>query len=272
MRWGSLLPAVLAGLVMALWWGLPRRATVRVDALLGRPEVRHHADVPPPDGAGPGLLARSGRRLLQRLVSRPAGRLAGRLRTRVARPRAVEREQARAVEACVVLAAELRAGRSAAPALEAAAAVACGPAASALRSAASAASLGGDVPAALAGPAGGPEASAVPELLRGLGACWTVCSTTGSGLAAAVDRLAEAQRAAAAQRRAVAVELAGPRATARLLALLPVVGLLMAAGLGAAPLQFLLWTPAGRLCLVLGLLLEVAGLRWTARLASRAAG
>jgi tight adherence protein B len=111
----------------------------------------------------------------------------------------------------------------------------------------------------------------VPALLRGLGACWAVCAATGSGLAAAVERLGEAERAAADQRRAVQVELAGPRATARMLAVLPVVGLLMAAGLGADPLGFLLTTLPGRLCLVVGVALEVAGLRWTTCLSARAA-
>jgi tight adherence protein B len=266
----SLLPAVLAGLAAVVLWGLPRRATARVDALLGRPGARGPEDGlaaarPPPEPA-------RARRPVRRLVLAPVARGASRLRQRIERARAVEREQARAVEACGVLAAELRAGRSPAQALDAAAGVACGPTSAALRSGASTAWLGGDVPAALSLPAGGPAAWVVPELLRGLAACWTVCSTTGSGLVAAVDRLAEAQRAAAAQRRAVAVELAGPRATARLLALLPLVGLLMAAGLGAAPLQFLLWTLPGRLCLVLGVALEVMGLRWTTRLANRAAG
>jgi tight adherence protein B len=198
-----------------------------------------------------------------------AGRLRARVQQEVGRRRRDERERARAVEACAVLAAELRSGRSAAPALEAAAEVAYGATAQALRAAASAAALGGDVPVALTGPA---PTSAVPELLRGLAACWTVCAATGSGLAAAVERLGEAQRAAAEQRRAVEVELAGPRVTARLLALLPVVGLVLAAGLGAAPLDFLLGTLPGRVCLLLGLVLEVVGLRWTGRLAARAAG
>lgn len=264
MTTGAVLPALLAGVAVALWWGLPARAAVRLDELLGRPAPPRPGEVPAPAGGAAPALRAAARHVGQRL--------AGVLQERAGRSRALERERSRAVEACVVLAAELRAGRSAAPALEAAAAVADGPSAAALRAAASTAWLGGDVPAALAGPDGGSASSAVPDLLRGLAACWAVCSTTGSGLAAAVERLAEAQRAAAAQRRAVEVELAGPRATARMLALLPAVGLLMAAGLGAAPLQFLLWTLPGRLCLVLGVLLEVAGLRWTARLSARAAG
>lgn len=194
------------------------------------------------------------------------------------------RERARAVEACGALAVELRAGRAPAQALAAAAELADGPTGSALVSAASSAALGGDVAAALVGGhvdgsrAGGQpvagrrsrEVSAVPGLLRGLAACWTVCAATGSGLAAAVERLEEGQRAEQAQRRAVQAELAGPRATAGLLAALPVVGLLLAGALGANPLQVLLHTGVGQVCLVFGVGMDLLGLLWTGRIVARA--
>lgn len=108
-------------------------------------------------------------------------------------------------------------------------------------------------------------------VLRALAACWTVCARSGAGLAAAVDRLEEGLRAEQAQRRALDAELAGPRATAALLAVLPLVGLLLAAALGADPLRVLLHTPLGLLCLVTGLALDAAGVLWTRRLAARAA-
>lgn len=180
--------------------------------------------------------------------------------------RAAARERARAVEACAALAAELRSGREPADALAAAALVATGPSQPALTAAAAAARLGGDVPAALTS---APD-SAVGAVLRALAACWTVCASSGSGLAAAVERLEEGLRAEQAQQRAVDAELAGPRATAGLLAVLPAAGLLMAAGLGADPLHVLLGTPLGLVCLVIGLGLEGLGLLWTGRLVRRA--
>ena len=184
-----------------------------------------------------------------------------------ARAAAVRTERLRALEALSLLAADLRAGRVPADALAAGAEVAVGGAGAALTAAASAARTGGDVPAALsAGP------SAVPEVLRGLAACWAVCSVAGSGLAAGVERLAEGLRAAEAQRRAVDAELAGPRATAVLLAALPLGGIGLAAALGADPLRFLLRTPAGVGCLALGLALDGLGLLWTSRLVARAGG
>jgi tight adherence protein B len=184
------------------------------------------------------------------------------------RSRAAADERRRAVEACGALAAELRAGRDPADALQAAAQAAAGTSRLALAGAAAAARLGGDVPAALSTAPG----SAVADVMRSLAACWAVCARSGSGLAAAVERLEEGLRADQAQRRAVEAELAGPRATAGLLAVLPAAGLLMAVGLGADPLHVLLETPVGAVCLVLGLGLDALGVAWTARLVARAGG
>src|SRR5262249_56441804 len=69
-------------------------------------------------------------------------------------------------------------------------------------------------------------------------------------------------------RRRLAAELAGPRATARLLALLPLVGIAMGQALDAEPLRMLLTTPWGRLALVAGISLEVCGTWWVNRIAN----
>jgi tight adherence protein B len=164
-----------------------------------------------------------------------------------------------------MLGADLRAGRTAADAFAAAAVIARGESAMALAAAAAAARLGGDVPAALCR-----DRSPVAEALRALAACWRVCSDAGSGLADAVARLEEGLRTAEAQRLAVDAELAGPRATAQLLAVLPLVGVALAAGLGAHPLDLLLRTPAGLGCLAVGLGLDGLGVVWTRRLTARA--
>jgi tight adherence protein B len=122
---------------------------------------------------------------------------------------------------------------------------------------------GGDVPEAFRVLAELPGA----EGAAGIAACWQVASSSGAGLAAGLDRVAEGLRAERALREGVRAELAGPRSTAGLLALLPLFGLLLGAALGADPLRMLLHTPSGLLCLALGTALEWAGLAWTARIA-----
>jgi tight adherence protein B len=172
--------------------------------------------------------------------------------------------RAAVVELCTGLAAELRAGRTPREALIRAAA-GPGSVATLCPAAVSAAASGADVPAALitasregAGP------------LRWLAACWQVAEEQGAGLAAAAERLADHSRANESLRQEVSTQLAGPRATAVLLAVLPGVGVLCGTGLGAAPLDVLLRTPWGLACFVLGGLLAAAGVAWTGRIARTA--
>ncbi|MFD8757166.1 type II secretion system F family protein [Kitasatospora sp. NPDC059577] len=126
---------------------------------------------------------------------------------------------------------------------------------------------GGDVPAAfhlLAELPGGSGAAAVA-------ACWRVAADSGAGLAAALDRVAEALRGERALAEEIAGELAGPRTTIAVLAALPGAGLLLGAALGAHPLAVLLHTPAGLGCLAAGAVLEGLGVFWTARIVRSAA-
>lgn len=276
----SLLPALLAGLAAAVAVSGPGEsgrlsaalapsgtsrswAAPRVPAGLVRTAV-----VTGPCAVGVAALVLSGPALAL-VAGALTGVVAGALRRR-ARTAALRAERRGAGEGCAVLAAELRAGRSPAQALEAAAAVAVGPFRDRLLAGAATARFGGDT-ASVLGHAVGAAATGVPEAVAGLAACWTVCAGTGSGLAAAVDRLEQGLRSAAEARRAVEAELAGPRATAGLLAVLPLAGIGLAAGLGARPGHVLLETAVGGVCLVLGVALDLVGLAWSRRIA-RAAG
>lgn len=158
------------------------------------------------------------------------------------------------IEACDVLAAELTAGRPPTEALESAATV-CPD----LQIATAAAKLGGDVPATLTITAESPGA----EALKALAAAWRVAEESGAAFATITERLAESLRADESLRRQITATLAGPRATARLLAILPLFGTFIGYAIGANPLTFLLNSPPGWLCLALGLLLTITGLHWT---------
>lgn len=261
-----LLPALLLGAATTVAIGLPAPRRRAVLGLAPRAPRR----LPPallPVAVGIGTLLPLGP-----VGAAVAAGLAAGARTawdRRAQARDRESERAAAAEAMVVLAGELRAGRAPAVALRRAAEVAVGPAGRALAAAETAATYGGSVADALHREA---EHSAVPEMLRGFAACWAVCQGTGSSLAAAVDRLEEGLRAERERRETVATELAGPRATAVMLAAMPLFGMLLGAGMGAKPLQLLLHTPLGNVCLVLGLALDLAGLWWTSRIVRTAAG
>ena len=126
--------------------------------------------------------------------------------------------------------------------------------------------LGGHVPTALREVAGVRGCEAFGRVA----AAWDLAETVGTPAAAVLGRVALAVRGQAEHVRAVRAELAGARASARLLATLPLVGLLMGIGLGAHPVHVLLETTYGQLALCAGIALELGGLAWTDRIARRA--
>jgi tight adherence protein B len=197
--------------------------------------------------------------------SRPAGRRPGRgpaggwidrlvRRARPAPPPPIP-------ELLSALAAELLAGQPTGLALEAAAAgldpPTCPRAIAACRT-------GADVAAALRVDAHAPGAQALP----GLAACWEVSERSGAGLAVAVSRLAESLRAGAEAQGQLAGEVAAVRTSARLLAGLPLLGLLIGQWIGADPLVWLTGSWVGRGVLLVGVGLQVVGVAWLRHMVS----
>lgn len=189
------------------------------------------------------------------------------------------------IEALATLTGELRAGRTPVEALRTAAAMAGGVrpdgavvgstegrgAADTLLVAAATASVGGDVPAAIRATAAGQPADLTSLFCR-ISAAWQVSARSGASLATVLALVERDARTRAQHSRQLAAELAGPRATAVLLAVLPGLGLLLGTAMGAHPLATLLHTPGGRFSLLTGVVLDAAGAVWTLRLMDRGAG
>lgn len=175
--------------------------------------------------------------------------------------RATQRRRTEVVELCQSLSAELQAGASPRAALAAAAQGV----AEFDQLAAVAASPYGDVSGALAALA----STRGRDGLARVATCWQLCERNGVGLAVAIGRLAEALRDDEQVRRETAAQVAGPRATGVLLALLPIFGVAMGSALGAAPLRLLFQSSLGLMLLASAALLEVVGLLWMARITRR---
>ena len=99
-----------------------------------------------------------------------------------------------------------------------------------------------------------------------------VAHRTGAGLALAIQRAAESIRGERRTARLVAAELSSARATAKMLAVLPLGVLLLGSGIGGDPVGFLVGTPVGLGCLATGLALSLAGMRWLDRIADGVLG
>ena len=101
-------------------------------------------------------------------------------------------------------------------------------------------------------------------------AAWRVAADAGAPLAATLGRLGEVLAAADDARRDVAIALAGPQATSRVVLALPMIGLFGGALLGVDTLGVLATTPPGWFCLLAGGALILIARRWMARLVARA--
>jgi tight adherence protein B len=190
------------------------------------------------------------------VVEPPQHRLLRQVRRRWSGVGARARRRRRAIAAAAALAAELKAGQP----IRAAVGSTLGDLAP---HACAAARWGGDVAAALHRDA---DQLHLP-LWRSVAALWRVAESSGAGLAVALDRLVVTARAAEEVRVQLEAHLAAPRATARLLAMLPLIGILLGLSLGGDPLGWLLTDSTGRLFALGGIVLTVLGLLWVHRIA-----
>ena len=99
-------------------------------------------------------------------------------------------------------------------------------------------------------------------------AVWRLAEQTGAPAADLVERIEADARAADRARASASAQAAGAKATALLLAALPVGGIALGYAIGADPLRVLLHTPVGGACAVASAFLQCAGLLWSERLTS----
>lgn len=157
---------------------------------------------------------------------------------------------------------ELRAGAHPATAAEGAARDTPAPADEILKAAAATARLGGDVERTLRSLRQPLLSTAVDQLAK----AWHVSAKHGVALADVLDATRRDLDQRAAFARQVHARMAGPRASAAVLAGLPVFGVLLGELSGARPLHTLTSTTAGQFLLVLGAVFLAAGLWWTKRI------
>ena len=95
-------------------------------------------------------------------------------------------------------------------------------------------------------------------------------SQSGSSINEALTQVADKLMTRRNQEQLIATELASTKATVFVLAGLPIMGAGMGLILGSDSISWLLGSPAGRVCLALGIGLELVGWFWIKRLLNRA--
>ena len=178
-------------------------------------------------------------------------------------------DEGRQLETAIdVLVGELRVGAHPARAFAVAADETAGPVAEACRAVAARARLGADVSAGLRSVA---ETSALPAHWERLAVYWELAADQGlpmSTLMRAAQRdIVERQRFS----EKVMAAMAGARATAAILAGLPMLSMFFGQLIGADAVAFLLGGRAGGWLLVVGVTLVCSGLLWSDRITDRAA-
>lgn len=99
---------------------------------------------------------------------------------------------------------------------------------------------------------------------------WRVSERSGVPLGVLLARVRTDLADQRATDREVSAAVAGPQASATVLALLPLLGVALGSAMGGRPIAVLFDTPAGRLLLCAGVALDALGVWWTMRLIASA--
>ena len=268
-----LISVCLACVLLAVWWGIPpppdrkRRARAGPARLANRPRIggvtRWVGLLAVATGGiiGAGILGGPRAAVLAAAAAAVGLTVRGLLRQRAVR-RSERRAAQQVARGCSLLASHLRVGLVPSEALAAAAGEV-----PVLREGANVLELGGDPiriwqQQAKRGGHGG---------LRELAQAWQVSTQTGAPMSAMLDQVAAGLTADESLGAVVASELSAPRATGKVMAALPLLGIVLGYLLGGDPITWLLEQPVGWGCLVGGAVLACLGVLWIEALARRAA-
>ncbi|MCR3720894.1 MULTISPECIES: type II secretion system F family protein [Prauserella salsuginis group] len=171
-------------------------------------------------------------------------------------------------EALRAMAGDLRSGAHPATAAESAAQEAERHIAPVFRAIAVSVRLGGEPDTGLTGlPA---KSGSLPAgVLERVTAAWSLARRHGLALADIVDAVHRDVATRARLAGTLDARMAGPRASALILAGLPVLGVLLGEAMGAAPLDVLFTTTAGQALLAVGVALLLGGVAWTSAITGR---
>jgi tight adherence protein B len=234
-------------------------ASSRLAELVGKPRQKRR--IPKPSTVLVAAAAGLGGGLSFGAGGATAGVLAGAVAWRrcQARKRLQQRVTALAdlAETLRSFVAELRAGAHPVAAAESVAKDAPPAGAEAMRAIASTARVGGNV-------------EQTTQEFAELAHAWVLAQQHGLPLADVLAEVARDLDQRARFARQGQAKMAGPRASAAVLAGLPVIGLVLGEAMGASPLRVLATTGLGQVVLVLGVAFICAGVLWSARLTQRA--
>jgi tight adherence protein B len=207
------------------------------------------------------------------LIAGPGGVVAATLLAVTVRKQLLTRAESRRsltamdglAEALRSLVAGLRAGAHPAAAAESAAEDVPPRTATTMRAIAAAARLDGDIAAVL-------DTTRSPALATALGrlaTAWRLAQRHGLPLADVLDAARRDLEQRARFTRQVLARMAGPRSSALVVSLLPVLGIALGEAMGAHPLRLLTGSGLGQVLLVVGVTLLCAGVAWSGRITSR---
>ena len=107
------------------------------------------------------------------------------------------------------------------------------------------------------------------QVLAFLRSGWLLSRRHGIAFGRVVTGIADELSDQLGSDQARSAQLAGPRMSGYVMAALPLMGMLLGAGMGVNPVAVLLGSPLGNLLLVVGVALMCGGLLWSARIVGR---